>query len=120
MITINARFDSILDEVDCFRFIADDSFAGEKIVIDLTDIPTGHDYDIYLYRDYDDCLLGHTAALETGENGGNADEQLCYMERFALDDGGTYYIQVERFRGNSCTEDYSLSVDGLRDPRPCP
>jgi hypothetical protein len=118
MVTINARFDSVSDRVDCFRFIADDSFAGENIDITLSDIPSGHDYDIFLYRNYDDCVA--RKPLVSGTNTFNTDENLCYPERFALDDGGTYYIRVTRFRGHSCTEDYSLFVDGLRDPRPCP
>ncbi len=118
MVTINARFDSVEDTVDCFRFIADDSLSGENIDIILSDIPSGHDYDLFLYRDYDDCVARSSLASST--NNFSTDENICYQERFALNDGGTYYIRVTRFRGHSCTEDYSLFVDGLRDPRPCP
>ncbi len=111
MITINARFDSVSDRVDCYRFLADDSFAGENIQVDLTNIPSGHDYDVFLYRNYDDCVARN--ALVSGVNSLNEDEHLFWGERFALDDSGTYYIRVTRFRGHSCTDDYSLSVDGL-------
>jgi hypothetical protein len=112
VITINARFDSVSDRVDCFTFLADDSLAGENIEIDLTNIPSGHDYDVFLYRNYDDCTERN--ALVSGVNSLNEDEHLFWGERFAIDDGGTYYIRVTRFRGHSCTDDYSLSVDGLR------
>ncbi len=112
VVTISARFDSVSDRVDCFRFLADDSLAGENIEVDLTNIPSGHDYDVFLYRNYDDCVDRN--ALVSGVNSLNEDEHLFWGERFALDDSGTYYIRVTRFRGHSCTDDYSLSVDGLR------
>ncbi len=118
VITIQARFDSVDDNVDCYRFIADDSIYGENIDVSLTNIPAGHDYDVFLYRNYDDCVS--RTPLVSGTNFDNADENICWPERFALDDGGTYYIRVTRFRGQSCTDDYSLHVDGLNDPRPCP
>ena len=111
MLTINARFDSVDDGVDCYRFIADDSPSRERVQIDLTNIPEGHDYDVYLYRNFDDCVARNP--LVSGVNTENADESLTYWERFALDDGGTYYIRVVRFRGHSCEMNYELSVDGL-------
>jgi hypothetical protein len=111
MITVSGRFDSVEDDVDCYKFTADDSFSNEAIAINLSDVPTGHNYDLYLYRDVDDC--NDSISLAYSANGDGMDESILWSERIALSDSGTYYIRVVRFRGNSCTDDYSLSVDGL-------
>ena len=112
---LNARFDSIDDRVDCFRLIADDSgaIAREFIRVDLTEIPAGHDYDIYLYQGIDNCRS--RTALASSTNTGNADDNIVWGEPFLPgDDSGTYYVEVRRFRGFSCTDDYRLAVNGLR------
>jgi hypothetical protein len=114
MITVNARFDSVSDNIDCYRFIADDGCCGrEYITVDLTNIPEGHDYDVYLYQSYDACVANEP--LVSGINNFNADEHLVWGERFAVGDSGTYYIRVRRFRGHSCEMNYQLRVDGLRE-----
>ncbi|MEM9192586.1 MAG: hypothetical protein AAGF12_25650 [Myxococcota bacterium] len=112
-VTINARFDSVEDRVDCYRITTDDNFNGpERVVVRLTDIPEFHDYDVYLYRGFDDCESNDW--LARGINFNNADEELSYSERFGFDDGGDYYIRVRRYRGQSCTDDYTLYVNGLK------
>ncbi len=111
MVRANARFDSLSDRVDCFKFRADDSFARENIVVSLTNIPDGHDYDVYLYRDLAGCEGRDAIAYSANAAGEN--ERIDWDERFALDDSGTYYIRVTRFVGYSCTDDYALYVDGL-------
>jgi hypothetical protein len=114
MVTVNARFDSVRDDVDCYRFDAEDngSDSSETISIELTDIPAGHDYDVYLYRSYEECVARY--AIVSGIEDADADESLRWLERFGRDDTGTYYIRVTRFRGQSCEDDYTLTVDGLR------
>ena len=117
VITVNPTFDSVDDRVDCFKFIAHDDgfFTGrEYIEITLTGIPTGHDYDVYLYRDLDRCVRRESLASSVLSS--NADERIYRGEDPFVNDGGTYYIRVIRFRGHSCTEGYTLSVDGLNPP----
>jgi hypothetical protein len=120
-VTINARMDSIADNIDCFRFEADDGFSPfgpESIDVRLENIPMGTDFDLYLYQGLDACLLHSDPAqrspLAYSDNAGSADESLSWSERFGTTDTGTYYIMVVRFRGQSCTEDYALTVNGLR------
>lgn len=116
-VTVTPTFDSVDDNVDCFKFIAHDDgvFTGREFIeLNLTNIPEGHDYDIYLYRSLDHCvrreILASSAALS------NADERIYRGEDAVWNDGGTYYIRVIRFRGHSCTEPYTLRVDGLNPP----
>jgi hypothetical protein len=109
---VNARFDNVFDNTDCYSFTASDSLDMESIAITLENIPEGHDYDVYLYRNYEDCES--RTWLARGINNENADENVRWDERFFLDDGGTYYVRVTRFTGHSCTENYRLTVNGLR------
>ncbi len=87
------------------------STRASRSQINLTNIPVGADYDLYLYRNQDDCHARNTLASST--NVGNADENISWGERFALSDSGTYYIRVVRFAGHSCTDQYKLTVNGL-------
>lgn len=118
MVTVRGRFDSVADGVDCYQFVTDDLgglSAIEHIRVGLTGVPVGHDYDIYLYRGYDNCEArnddpgGRSVAL------GNADEMIDWAESFwPSEDGGNWYVRVVRWRGHSCTDDYTLTFDGLR------
>lgn len=118
MITIMGSFDSAEDSVDCYRFIAVDNFGAtrEHIDVTLTGVPEGHDYDIYLYRDLDDCIARD--ALAFSDAVGSADEMIHHLENIVpgVSDSGTYYIRVVAFRGRSCTQQYSLTIDGLNFP----
>ena len=109
---LDATFDSVDDPVDCFRFAADDGIdPTENINITLTNIPTGTDYDVYLYRSYTECAAG--TVLASSALTSNMDESIGWGERFGIDDGGTYYIRVVRYRGHSCDAQYHLTINGL-------
>lgn len=109
---IDARFDSVDDQVDCYRFVADDGVSyRERIRLGLSNIPQGHDYDLYLYEDQAACQSQNALALSV--NTDNRDEAIDWGEAFGTSDSGTYFIRVVRFAGHSCTEDYRLTVDGL-------
>lgn len=111
-LTLTGSFDSIEDDVDCFKFNADDSNSyREHIRISLTNVPAGADYDIYLYASQGRCES--LDPLASSENASNDDEFIEWGEAFGSDDSGTYFIEVRRFSGHSCTESYSLAVDGL-------
>jgi hypothetical protein len=109
---IQARFDSVDDAVDCFRFVADDGVSyREYINLQLLDIPEGNDYDLYLYESQSKCESRD--ALAISNNFDNQDESISYGESFGTSDSGTYFIRVVRYSGWSCTDDYTLVIDGL-------
>lgn len=113
MLSIEASFDSVEDEVDCFRFAADDGVIyRERIRVTLEGIPDGHDYDLYLYQDQQACQ--DSDPLAYSNNLEDEDETIDWGEAFGTDDSGTYFIRVVRYAGHSCTEGYQLTVDGLR------
>lgn len=109
---IEARFDSVDDRVDCYRFNADDGVSyRETIRLKLENIPVGHDYDLYLYQGLSACQNQDSLALSISTS--NADENIEWGEAFGTSDSGTYFIRVVRFVGYSCTDDYKLTIDGL-------
>ncbi len=120
---LRASFDSVYDDVDCYKFVADDGCcAREFIDLALENIPSGHDYDLYLYRNHADCVS--RTALAQSTNAGNADDTISWGERFGASDSGTYYVRVTRYRGHMCVPDcsapgagcYKLTINGLRAP----
>ncbi len=112
MVTVMPSFDSVEDAVDCFRFEAVDNVdPTEEIVVELSAIPEGHDYDVYLYRGLAACERREAEAY--GISSGNTPERIVWSERFGRDDSGFWYVRVVRFRGHSCTQGYSLRVAGL-------
>jgi hypothetical protein len=87
---------------DDFYFI--DVSAAGRIVIDLDDMPSGTDFDLYLY------------ILRNGSNG--AYELLAWSDSsepdehidYATSETGRYYVRVYPFNGSSDTEPYRLQV----------
>jgi hypothetical protein len=111
--SIFATFDSVADSYDYFKISVTDSWVpGEILYVSLTSIPTGHDYDLYLYKGLTNCRAG--SALAYSNETGNDSEYIFWTEPAGGDDGGTYYIRVVRYRGQSCTMPYELFVNGLR------
>ena len=75
----------------------------------------GHDYDVYLYRDRAACpTMVHSRPNHLYSSAtSNMPESLRWTEQLGVDDSGVYYIIVRRFAGSSCTESYTLTVNGL-------
>ncbi len=112
MTTVMASFDSVDDPVDCFTFEAVDNVdPTEDIVVEVRNIPEGHDYDVFLYPSREACEA--LDAVASGIASGNAPEMVTWSERFGRDDSGTWYVRVVRYRGQSCTQGYVLHVNGL-------
>ncbi len=113
-ITVNPSFDSVVDDVDCFKFTVTDAASPlrEFIEVELSDVPPGHDYDVYLYPSLADCEARVPIASSTGV--GNVNELISWGERFGAEDGGTYYVRVRRFEGYACGSFYTLRFNGLR------
>lgn len=113
-VSIRPSFDSVRDPVDCFKFRVNDTAlsASERIVVQVDGIPSGHNYDVYLYDGRSACDARRSIARST--NGGNGSERISWRERFASNDSGTYYVRVVRRRGYGCNTRYRLRFDGLK------
>ena len=96
-------------------FNGDDSdLYREHINASLTNIPTGSNYDLYLYKlAGHDCAVGTHAAIAQGNQPGDTNESLTWEEPLGTDDTGEYMICVTRVSGFSCDTQYELTVDGL-------
>jgi hypothetical protein len=111
-----ATMDTADDGSDYFKFMADDTsfnFGREIIRLTLEDVPSGADYDLYLYRGLESCI--NNPPLERSISGGaGEDELLEWYEALNFDDSGEFYIRVRRYAGNACFSPYRLTVYGLR------
>lgn len=79
---------------------------GQTITVDLTDIPSGADYDIYLFDAQ--VLTSSTAQFIAHSNkDGNADEQLTFQSAIAA----RYYLRVVlSTKTNAAPNSYLLAV----------
>jgi hypothetical protein len=84
------------DENDYYYF---DISALTPITIDLTNIPDGADYDLFLY----DPLKN---VAEESRSPGNADERISHTPTIT----GRYYIRVWPYKGYNDTSPYALLV----------
>lgn len=81
-------------DVDFYRVVLP---SAASISITLSNIPSGCDYDLFLYS-------SSQVECESSENGGNAVESLTYSAT-----AGTYYIKISSYNGSGSTS-YRLSV----------
>ncbi len=107
-------YDSVDDDADFFFFhgIDNTGLSTEHIIIDLTNIPTGMDLDLKLYRNLADCQSD--TPLATSLNLDNADEHIDWSEAFGTSDDSDYFIKVVTYFTPSCTLPYRITVNGLR------
>ena len=107
--TLNATFEYSDDNADWYSInttddtnVVCDSFG---ISVTMNSIPVGTDYDVYLWRNAS-TLLAYSEAF------GNASESISWSAGCSSwgDDGGTYYVQVTRWLGWSCSDTYHLEV----------
>ena len=78
---------------------------GFYIDVVMDSIPAGTDYDIYLY---DSSLTPLASSL----NVGTASESIAWSPGCTSwsDDGGVYFVRVDRWSGSSCSNTYHLQV----------
>ncbi len=88
---------STLDNWDCYWF---EPHNLGQATINLTSIPAGTDYDLYLY----DSLTATN--LATSKNYGTANEQIIYN----LKQLTRHYVCINRYSGYSNTDSYLLQV----------
>ncbi len=82
------------DKDDLYYF---DLAAPHSVVIDLTNIPVGTDYDLSLWNS------AHTL-LRNSRHPGSADEHITIN----LSRAGRYYVRVHPYTGRSDTQSYAL------------
>ncbi len=113
--SIEGTIDRVGDQ-DYYCVLANDGvdvpFFGENFDIELTNVPQGRDYDIYLYRSVQDCRVHNV--LERSLNPSNQDESIHWDEAQPGNDNGIYVIKVFGvLTSQSCDQPYTLSVRGL-------
>ena len=113
VLTIYATIDNVNDDWDYYCVQVSDTFSafGDEVKIDLTNIPSGADYDVYLYKEISGCNARNE--LASSLNGSNLDEELRWGENYANDDSGIYVIGVKQVGNRSyhCDHSYVLSID---------
>ena len=89
---------STIDDTD---FICDLFYISAS----MDSIPAGTDYDIYLYN-------ASLSLLASSINVGNASESFFWEPGCGSwsDDGGTYFVRVDRWSGYACNDTYHLQV----------
>jgi large repetitive protein len=76
-----------------------------RLVVDLKNVPSSCDYDLYLYDS-----AGNEATYST--NGGNSAEQAA----IEMPSAGTYYAEVISFDGSSQSSTYAISYGVVFSP----
>jgi hypothetical protein len=110
-VAINATIDSDLDLRDLFRVTAS---GNGDLILSLSRIPAGTDYNLYLF---DACAAGLTNRLASSDQSGNVDEYIDY----APVAGQEYIVEVTAFsyarptqpRTSSC-DFYILEFQGIQ------
>ena len=109
---------------DFYCFVAEDSISlnplpgsGEVISIGLSGIGDGRDYDVFLYRNQEECAANNP--LATGIAGAGRDEAVEWGEERCprgCDDSGTFIIEIRPIGANSysCEAPYTMTLTGLR------
>jgi len=104
-----ATFHSTSDADDWYSlFTIDDTDIicdGFYIDVIMDSLPPGTDYDIYLYS-------GNLTLLASSIGVGSVNESLSWSPGCTSwgDDGGIYYVRVDRWSGYSCSDSYHLQV----------
>ena len=108
--TLSATIHVSTDQNDWFLVDAVDDtefpFDTFHVTAQLTSIPSGTDYDLFLY----DAALN---LLDSSQSGGNNPESVTQAsDPFSLpDDGGVFFVRVKRYSGQSCSDTYSLYME---------
>jgi hypothetical protein len=89
-----------------YAWVTDTFWCTFNLIVDLTNIPAGTDYDLYVYK-----LEGSSWILvDASVNGGNANEEVVYGGGFFSDDSGWYGFEVRRYSGPTMCASYHLHI----------
>ena len=107
--SVQAYLQSATDTEDWYQFYASDASnaCNGTIHVQLT-VPTGADYDVYLYYSADGSCTSPkllAAGLSTTGN-----EDVTWTEQCSVSDEGWYLVRVKRYSGSSCSLPYTLTV----------
>ena len=91
----------LVDAVDDLEFLIDTFY----VTAQLTSMPSGANYDLYLY----DAAIN---LLDSSTSGSNNPESVTQAsEPFSIgDDGGVFFVRVKRTSGHNCSDSYSLYI----------
>lgn len=113
VLTLYATIDNVNDDWDfyCVQVVDGTSLFGDEIVVKLSNIPSGADYDVYLYKEFSGCNARDELAFSV--NGSNLNEELRWGEHYASNDSGLYIIGVKQIGNQSydCDHSYVLEID---------
>ena len=114
-LVLQPTFDSVDNDFDDYFFFTGIDNGGsffEHVIVTLTDMPSGMDLDLFLYKETSACLSDTPLASSAGTG---STENIDITESFGSEEGGRYVIRVNNFSGTaSCFQPYTLTVTGLR------
>ena len=106
-LNVQANFhDRNQDSSDWYKiFVVDSSTFADELIVQLSAIPDGSNYDIFLYSDENPPAL-----ITLSANNGNSNETINYTWTDVLgsDDSKNYYIEVRCTNGAATEEYYTL------------
>jgi hypothetical protein len=108
--SVMAYLQSASDTEDWYQFYATDASNSCTgfINVQLT-VPSGVDYDVYLYFTADGSCGGANLLVAGLSSSGN--ENVTFNESCSVSDEGWYLVRVVRYSGQSCTMPYTLTVN---------
>ena len=106
------------DEDDTFCFDGVDNWHAwnrESLIAELMFVPPDVNYDLYLYRNQEDCQSG--TVMAAGENVAHGGAERIELNEGTFGGGlgdSRYFVRVRRIGGVACTTQYRLRVTGLQ------
>ncbi|HXH83228.1 MAG TPA: hypothetical protein VNN07_09895, partial [Candidatus Tectomicrobia bacterium] len=104
--TVNANLVPSTDFDFYIAWVTDTLWCDFNLIVDLTNIPAGTNYDLYVYRW--DGAAWNLVGLSI--NNGNTNEEVIYGGSGGEDDTAWYGFEVRRFSGPAACGNYQLSV----------
>jgi len=84
------------------------------VEVKLSHVPAGTNYDLYLWwDDPDDFYFSGTDNIRYSKNSGQQDEYLIHNGDSGPENGGSYWIEVRRVSGSSCSDFYLLEIENM-------
>jgi hypothetical protein len=101
------------DDWDYYCFQVEDawSLTPSTASVSLRNIPSGADYDLYLYKEQAGCTSRNELAKSILSSNNN--ELIEWSESYASDDSGLFIIGVKQIgdRSYDCDQSYTLTID---------
>ena len=100
------------DNDDYFCFHGEDPlFSAPRLRVDLSFVPPGTNYDVFVYEGDDNCRNGDVEFSSANQGQGQAESIDVTDGLFGGSLGtGRYWVRIKRTGGFSCNEQYSLAI----------